>query len=241
MPTRKLKTGSEMKRFLTIFISAAFGAMTLSAQEAEKTGTAPEEIPDTEGTVRKEQKLKVSGGPSVAFISSNFVHSPMEGGQSIMKYGFGVGGFLDMGIKEWFSIQIELMIGHDVSEFSRLGETGTFRHVGLELPVYAMFHVPMKDKGQFNLGIGPFTNFGLHGIYETGGSRHDVYEPHDDTGLSTMKDNYSGVAMKVGYEFRFGLQLNCCYKISVSNVLDENSSEVRMHPQTASFEVAYRF
>lgn len=199
------------------------------------------ESSSVETAVRNEQRLKISGGPSAAFLSSSFIHSPMDDGRSLMKYGCSIGGFVDMGIKEWFSIQFELALVYDMSEFTRLGETGTYRHAGLELPIYAMFHLRLEDRGQFNLGAGPFTDFGLYGSYETASVIHDVYARDESTGLSTMKDNYSGIAVKAGYEFRFGLQLNCCYRVSLSNVLDENSSTVRMHPQTASFEIAYRF
>lgn len=193
-------------------------------------------------SVRETQKVTISGGLSAAYLSSNFLHSPMQDGRSTMRYGAGIGGFLDIGIKEWFSIQPELMLGHKVSDFSRLGETGTFYYWGIELPIYAMFHILLKgDRGQFNIGAGPFTDFGLHGIYATDGHSHDVYSRNEATGLSTMKDNFSGIAVKAGYEFRFGLQVNCSYKVSLTNVLDENSSRVRMHPQTASLEIAYRF
>lgn len=222
----------------TLLLLPAFHA---PAEETFSRAGSPCAADTVQVISRREQKLKISGGPSAAFISSNFVHSPMDGGRSIMKYGFGVGGFIDMGIKEWFSVQAELTLGYGMSEFTRLGKTGTYRHIGLELPIYAMFHICLKDNGRVNLGIGPFTDFGLYGSYETVSGKHDVYVRDEATGLSTMKDNYSGIAMKIGYEFRSGLQLNCSYKISASNVLDENSSEVRMHPQAASFEVAYRF
>lgn len=212
--------------------------LVLSAVQPDSEG---KDSADNAGTGTKEQKLMVSGGPAAAFIASNFVHSPMEDGRSVMKYGFGAGGFVDLGIKDWFSIQFELMLGYEESEFVRLGETRTFRHAGLELPIYAMFHIPADGCGRINAGIGPFTDFGLWGAYGAGNSWHDVYDRDKSTGLSTMKDNYSGIAVKAGYEFNFGLQINCCYRISLSNVLDENSSLVRMHPQTASFEIAYRF
>lgn len=190
---------------------------------------------------RKEQKIKVSGGPYIAFLSSGFIHPHIEGGGSRTGHGVGLGGFLDMGIKTWFSIQFEMMSGYGQSYFTRPEEKGRFIYWGLEIPLYAMFHIHLKDRSMFNIGIGPFTDFGLSGIYRVNGFGHDVYIRDKATGLSTMKDNYSGIAVKAGYEFRFGLQLNCCCRTSLNNVLDENSSRMSMFPYAASLEIAYRF
>lgn len=187
------------------------------------------------------QKIEVSGGPLANFCVTNFLHSEMDGGRSLMKPGFGFGGFLDMGISPSFSIQFELVLNHKASDFFRLGKTGKFRYWGLEIPIFAMFHLNLPDGGRINAGIGPFTDFGLHASYTVDGKRHDVYERNASTGLSSMKDSYSGISAKLGYEFSCGLMLNCTYRVSLSNILDENSNEVRMFPQEMMLEAAYRF
>lgn len=190
---------------------------------------------------KDEQKLRITGGVSASLVASNFIHSNIDGGKSIMRQGYSLGGFMDMGINRHFSIQLDLILGYRMSDFSRNGKTGTFSSAGIDVPIYAMFHMNCTKSGKINLGVGPFTNFGFYGRYSINGEIRDVYEPHVNNSLSTMKDNYSGVALKAGYEFGFGLQLNCCYKLGLTNVLDENGGNVSMFPQTPSFEIAYRF
>ena len=69
----------------------------------------------------------------------------------------------------------------------------------------------------------------------------DVYEKEESTGLPIMRDANTGFGIKVGYEFVSGLQINATYKVSVTNQLDANSSEVKIHPHVASLGIAYRF
>lgn len=56
-----------------------------------------------------------------------------------------------------------------------------------------------------------------------------------------MKDSDTGFGVKVGYEFASGLQINASYKASVTNIMDANSSDVKMYPQYVSLGIAYRF
>ena len=72
----------------TLLLLPAFHA---PAEETFSRAGSPCAADTVQVISRREQKLKISGGPSAAFISSNFVHSPMDGGRSIMKYGLGKG------------------------------------------------------------------------------------------------------------------------------------------------------
>lgn len=49
---------------------------------------------------------------------SGFFHSGVENGSSIMKAGFSVGGFLNLGITQSFSVQGEMLVHCKNSEFS---------------------------------------------------------------------------------------------------------------------------
>ena len=120
-------------------------------------------------------------------------------------------------------------------------ESGRFEYVGVEVPVYAMFHVPLRGGGRFSVGVGPYTDFGFSASYKVGGHSLDVYEKNDATGLPAMKDNDTGFGFKLGYEFNSGLQVNVTYRGSVTNAIDANSNKAKMYPQAMSVGVAYRF
>ena len=66
-------------------------------------------------------------------------------------------------------------------------------------------------------------------------------EKDSATGLPALCDSNTGFGIKLGYEFVSGFQINAIYKASVTNLLDENSSRIKMHPQTFSIGIAYRF
>lgn len=77
--------------------------------------------------------------------------------------------------------------------------------------------------------------------FKHGGKEADLYEKDGSTGLAAFQESNSGFGAKVGYEFVSGFQINASYKASISNLLDANSSQVKIHPHAISVGVAYRF
>lgn len=63
---------------------------------------------DISNSQSKEQRIKLTGGITVESNYSNFIHSGINNGNSKMKPGAGLGGFLNMGISKSFSIQGEM-------------------------------------------------------------------------------------------------------------------------------------
>lgn len=199
------------------------------------TAHAQEELP------HKTQSLTITGGVILETNVSGFFHSGVDGGNSRMKAGASAGGFLNLEIIRSFSVQGEMLIHYRHSGFDWGGMPGEFQYWGIEIPIYAMYHIGLKRGGQFHFGIGPYTEFGLDATYKRNGQKGDLYEKDEANDLPILRDSNTGFSMKIGYEFLSGLQLNATYKASVTNLLDANSSRVKMHPHAISIGVAYRF
>lgn len=194
-----------------------------------------------EADARHEQRLTVSGGPMVGANVSGFFHSGVSGGRSRMNTGVSAGGFLNLGITRFFSVQGELLFHYKTSDFDWGGQSGEFRYWGVEIPIYAMYHVNFGDGSRLSIGIGPYTEFGLDATYERDGVKGGLYEKDEESGLPILRDSNTGFGVKVGYEFPSGLGVNVSYKASVTNLLDANSNTVTMRPQAVSVGLAYRF
>ena len=190
---------------------------------------------------RTEQRLTFSGGLILESNLSGFFHSGVDGGNCQMRTGVSAGGFLDLGIRPAFSVQGTLLFHIKRSDFEWDGQTGEFRYVGAEFAVHALYHFHLRSGTQFIVGLGPYTEFGFDATLKRNGVKSNLYEKDTDTGLPILRDSNTGFAVKVGYELACGLQLNATYKASVTNLLDANSSTVKMHPHAVSVGVAYRF
>lgn len=195
----------------------------------------------TADTPRTEQRLTLSGGPILESNLSGFFHSGVDGGNCQMRAGVSAGGFLDLGIRPSFSVQGTLLFHLKRSDFEWDGQTGEFRYVGAEFAVHALYHFHLRSGAQFIVGLGPYTEFGFDATLKRNGVKSNLYEKDTDTGLPILRDSNTGFAVKVGYELACGLQLNATYKASVTNLLDANSSTVKMYPHAVSVGVAYRF
>ena len=196
---------------------------------------------DSGTSATNEPNNPISGGAIVETNLSNFLHSGARGGNSKMKAGFTVGGFMNFGINTSFSVQGEMLFHHKNSDFKWDNQTGLFPYWGMEVPIYVMYHYNFSRGGRLFAGIGPYTEFGFDAVFKQNGRKSNLYEKNESSGLAPLRDSNTGFGIKIGYEFPSGLQLHATYKASVTNQLDENSSDIKMHPQTVSVGVAYRF
>lgn len=204
-------------------------AVSLQAQAA---------APEKEGAA---QAIRLTGGAVLEANITNFIHSGIDDGRSGMRLGGSAGAFLNMGLSSPFSIQGEMLFHYKTSDFAWDGRVGRYQYWGVEIPIYAIYSWNIGGNGLLHIGIGPYTNFGLSAKFKEGGKKMDVYEKEAEGGLPVMKDSDTGFGVKLGYEFASGLQLNMTYKISVTNIIDANSSMVAMRPQTVAFGIAYRW
>lgn len=185
--------------------------------------------------------VSITGGVKVESSFSNFIHSGISKGSSKMNPGATVGGFLNLGISQYFSVQGELLFHYKESDFEWSGEKGNYQYWGAEIPVYAMYHWNRRDGSRLYVGIGPYTNFGFKATYRSNGQKLDLYEKDASSGLPAFKDSDTGFGITGGYEFPCGLQINASYKISVSDLLDANGSSSSLYPQLFSIGLGWRF
>lgn len=183
----------------------------------------------------------ISGGVIVEANLSNFLHSGIGVGKSNMKTGFTAGGFINFGINTSFSVQGEILFHYKRSDFEWDNQNGNYRYWGMEVPIYAMYHYNFSKGGRFFAGIGPYTEFGFDAVFKQNGMKSNLYEKNDNSGLAPLRDSNTGFGIKIGYELPSGLQIHATYKASVTNQLDENSSDIKMHPQAFGIGVAFRF
>lgn len=219
----------QKKYFITLLlITGCLGVTRAQSSPASDTRT-------------REQKTVITGGVTLESNMSAFFHSGVSGGKSRMKPGGSAGGFLNLSIVRSFSVQGEILFHYKTSDFESDNRKGEFTYWGMEIPVYIMYHLSFTKGNRMYLGIGPYTEFGFGASFCYNGTKQDLYEKSGTTGLPALCDSNTGFGVKAGYEFASGFQINASYKASVTNLLDENSSRIKMRPQTLSLGVGYRF
>lgn len=199
------------------------------------------ETSNPQAASQDKQRNMFTGGVILENNISGFFHSGVKTGNSIMKTGFSVGGFLNLSITFPFSVQGEMLFHYKSSEFEWNNQCGHFSYWGIEIPIYAMYHYTFKKGNRLHFGIGPYTEFGFDARFKYGENKTDLYQKDGDTGLPALQESNTGFGLKIGYEFISGFQINASYKVSVSNLLDANSSSVKMRPHAIGVGVAYRF
>lgn len=225
-----------MKKLVMLFLLTGLNLISGNARSQENQEQKTE-IPQEYSSKR----IQVSGGIKLESNYSNFLHSRISGGKSMMKPGVTAGGFLNLGILKHFSIQPELLFHYKESDFDQHDRKGIYRYWGIEVPIYAMYHWDLKRGHHLHAGIGPYTEFGLNATLKRDGKKTDLYEKNAENEMSAMQDSNSGFGIITGYDFPFGLQINISYKISISNLLDAHKGSSILRPQTFSLGLAYCF
>lgn len=183
--------------------------------------------------VREEEK--VTWGIKAEANMSNFLVSGLSGSESKMKLGFTAGGFLNYNITEHFALQGELIYHYKSSDFLYDGQNNVYQYWGMEIPIYAMIYQKLSHGGRIYAGVGPYAEFGFSAELKQDGKKRNLY---DD---AAMNDFNSGFGIIVGYELPSQFQINAGYKVSVTNILDTNSSSATFLPVAVSLGIGYRF
>lgn len=190
-------------------------------------------------SLQSSERLNLTGGFFVEANSLGFFCSNMGDAVNSMRTGIGAGGYLNIEINSWFSIQGELDYQFKRTVFCISGTDGQFRYWGVGVPVYAMFKFGLGG-GKMLAAIGPYTDFGFGASYKSDGSTIDVYAKDASTDLPVMNASDTGFGARLGYEMRSGIAIYATYKVGVSNVLDANSYVAEMRPHTLAFGVSYK-
>lgn len=220
-----------MKKVLHRYSVVAF-ALLLFSLVAKAQDTPP---------VEKKPYTAITGGALVEANVTGFFHSGIGGGASRMKPGLSAGGFLNFGIVRSFSVQGEMIFHYKHSNFEWDGQIGKFLYWGVEIPIYAFYHIELRKGERMSFGFGPYTEFGFGASFKHDGIKNNLFETDESSGLPVLRDSNSGFGIKASYEFPSGLQLNVAYKASITNLLDANSNTANMYPHALSVGIAYRF
>jgi hypothetical protein len=181
------------------------------------------------------ESVKLSWGLKAETNMSNFILSGLSGAKSKMNTGATLGGFIGYNVSKHFSLQGEIIYHFKTSDFIYDGQKSAYEYWGMEIPVYAMLRWDFRRGGRFYMGGGPYSEFGFDARLKKAGETTNLYDN------AAMNDSNSGFGITAGYEFACGIQINAGYKISITNILDANSSSVTLLPAAVSLGLGYRF
>lgn len=215
---------------------------------------------DTERTLDSldQEKLPrlVSGGLFAGANMSNFIitrnHRPMS---SYMRIGGELGGFIDFRITKHFSIQPQVIFTAQQNYFAATDTANTLWSFGAEIPVYFLGRFGNLAKGYVQFGGGIYTHFtfasNIKDKYKNWDDPTTIKpseDPHDYSKLYSLHDNHFGVCVMVGYEFKFGMQINAQYKVSLSDIATfykemkgDPTADALFYPQSISLVIGYRW
>lgn len=99
------------KRTFAIIVFALVCVGTTCAQS--------EAITVSETPSQEKQNIVFTGGAILEGNLSGFFHSGIKDGNNVMKAGFSLGGFLNLGVIRSFSVQGEMLFHYKNSEFEQ--------------------------------------------------------------------------------------------------------------------------
>ena len=188
-----------------------------------------------------EKTVIVSGGIKADALFLNFLKKAAPGAVSGMTPGGSVGGFVQIDFTETWSLRPELNLNYKQNDFSWASNSGKFRSMGIEIPIYVTAGWKVFDNHRMFIGLGPYTEFCYFARWEIDGRKVNMLELNE-TGEPMIQDSQSGFGAMIGYEFGCGLSIEASYKICYFNILQPNTSQgVSLFPQTIGFGLAYNF
>ena len=157
---------------------------------------------------------------------------------SLTKPGFHVGGVVDLGISENFSIQPQLLFNMKGGKITLSGTETDFTFYTIDLPINLLY----RHAGFF-AGGGPNISYGVSAKGKaTGGTEEDLYE---STTLGGKFNRFEfGVNGTMGYQFESGFTLATNYTPGLSDIFKENSGTtgtIKSHNSAWSFSIGYVF
>lgn len=188
----------------------------------------------------KNDALHLSYGPQIGMNLSNFVHFGIDCA-SRMNVGFYGGGFIQLDVIPQIAIKGNMAFNYKQSQFTLNKVDGLFRQWSVTIGVMAEYHINLPHAAKLNIGIGPYTDFGLSANYKQGTIKHNLYSRSTESTYPSMATSETGVGIELGYELSSGFQVIGAYRISISNITEANNTTVNIHPQTIEFGLAYRF
>ena len=215
----------------------------------------------------------VSGGVLAGANLSNFIisrdHHAMS---SYMRIGAELGGFIDFSLSKHFAIQPQVLFTAHQNYFAVKEGDDVFKlnglwSFGMEIPIYFLGRFGNLRQGYVQFGGGIFTHFTFASntgkyknadqpiteetttpIPKKANSNNTTVFNYDYSRLYTLHNNHFGVCATVGYEFKFGMQINLHYKVSLSDIAGfysemkgQDVAKAVIYPQSISLTVGYRW
>lgn len=179
-------------------------------------------------------KFGLRGGVNISTIVKNETNTLRA------RPGVNIGGFVDFGITEHFSIQPGLQI---TTKGALDNDNYKFRSTYLEVPVYALYHYN-GDKVSFFTGAGPYFAVGVGG-QELGtdefGNTYKRTIAWDETGAWRRPD--AGLAFILGFQFAPGIQTGVNFDLGIANIHKpyHGNDNLRAYNRTFGIFVGYVF
>ena len=186
-------------------------------------------------------KVDISGGIKSDAVLLNFLKKGAPDAVSKITPGGSVGGFVQIDFTETWGLRPEINLNYKQNDFSWASNSGKFRSMGIEIPIYITAGWNIFGSHRVFVGLGPYTEFCYFARWETGGRKVDMLKLNEDA-EPMIQDSQSGFGAMVGYEFGCGLSIEASYKICYFNILQPNTSQgVSLYPQTIGLGLAYNF
>lgn len=272
----------KMRRYI-VLLASMLALTPLVAQTINGSATEPAHLSVSEKVAqwRNEVSLdtidqerlpkKVTFGLLLNGNLSNFVITRTGGKpmSSYLRLGGEFGAFSDFKITPHFHIQPQLLFTAERNHFAWDNEDDGLWAFGLDIPVYFLGNYGNMRQGYLQFGGGIYTHFQFASNV---GDRVQKKETHTPTPseiergeleksyseLLRLHSNHFGIGLMLGYEFRFGLQINASYKISLSDICSfyvnnktkkTDGQEINtislvdaaIYPQKIAIGVGYRF
>ncbi len=152
---------------------------------------------------------------------------------------FHVGGFLDIGLSESFSIQPGIQLNGRGSRVEHEGHHDDLRIYSLDVPVNFLYR-----SGGFFIGAGPSVGYGLSAKThadeeEEEGHNHDDDKVKFGSEPGQLKPINFGINATTGYELKNGLFVSASYLADLSNW--SNIDKVTQRYSFFSVSLGFRF
>jgi len=190
----------------------------------------------TTGLVTVKAQTPLTFGVKAEANMSNFLLTDLDNQSSTMKIGPTLGGFMNIGLHENFSIQPEVLFFYRQSTMETGVAEDDFNQWGMQIPVYLLGQT-YTNSGKFYAGVGPYLGLGFDARYND--ADVDLYKEVNDESVMNRWD--FGLGALVGYEFSNGIQINAGYQLGLIDQLDALKDEATMRTQTVSLGIGYRF
>lgn len=179
----------------------------------------------------------LSYGIKAGIQQNTFRTADTDGDKSRLQIGgvgFHVGAFANYALSEQFSLQPQLLFNSKSVAGSKNDRLNMY---AIDLPVNILY----KHQGFF-AGIGPNFSYGISAKSKSEGeSSQDWYKKYEigDKKLSMLKRFELGANATLGYQFSSGLVLSTNYMQGLSNILGNDSDDVRIGTRYIGLSVGY--